>query len=131
VLAKPAEETPLIAAEAVRLLHEAGVPADALQLVPGDGAIGAALVAAPQTAGVMFTGSTEVARLIQAELAKRLSPEGKPMPLIAETGGQNAMIVDSSALAEQVVGDVDRKSTRLNSSHVKISYAVFCLKKKY
>ncbi len=106
VLAKPAEETPLIAAEAVRLLHEAGVPADALQLVPGDGEIGAALVAAPETAGVMFTGSTEVARLIQAELAKRLSPAGRPIPLIAETGGQNAMIVDSSALAEQVVGDV-------------------------
>ncbi|HEY0270536.1 MAG TPA: trifunctional transcriptional regulator/proline dehydrogenase/L-glutamate gamma-semialdehyde dehydrogenase [Sphingomonas sp.] len=106
VLAKPAEETPLIAAEAVRLLHEAGVPADALQLLPGDGAIGAALVAARQTAGVMFTGSTEVARLIQRQLATRLSPAGKPIPLIAETGGQNAMIVDSSALAEQVVADV-------------------------
>jgi len=106
VLAKPAEETPLIAAEAVRLLHAAGVPADALQLVPGDGAIGAALVAAPQTAGVLFTGSTEVARLIQRELAGRLLPSGKPIPLVAETGGQNAMIVDSSALAEQVVADV-------------------------
>ncbi len=106
VLAKPAEETPLIAAEAVRLLHAAGVPGDALQLVPGDGTIGAALVAAPQTAGVMFTGSTEVARLIQATLAKRLSPDGRPIPLIAETGGQNAMIVDSSALPEQVVADV-------------------------
>ncbi|BAV64352.1 bifunctional proline dehydrogenase/L-glutamate gamma-semialdehyde dehydrogenase [Sphingobium cloacae] len=106
VLAKPAEETPLIAAEAVRILHEAGVPADALQLMPGDGAIGAALVAAPETAGVMFTGSTEVARLIQHQLAKRLSRDGKPIPLIAETGGQNAMIVDSSALAEQVVADV-------------------------
>ncbi|MBN8807873.1 MAG: trifunctional transcriptional regulator/proline dehydrogenase/L-glutamate gamma-semialdehyde dehydrogenase [Sphingomonas sp.] len=106
VLAKPAEETPLIAAEAVRLLHAAGVPADALQLVPGDGAIGAALVAAPATAGVMFTGSTEVARLIQRQLATRLSPAGRPIPLIAETGGQNAMIVDSSALAEQVVADV-------------------------
>jgi RHH-type proline utilization regulon transcriptional repressor/proline dehydrogenase/delta 1-pyrroline-5-carboxylate dehydrogenase len=106
VLAKPAEETPLIAAEAVRLLHEAGVPADALQLVPGDGAIGAALVGAPETAGVMFTGSTEVARLIQKQLAERLSADGKPIPLIAETGGQNAMIVDSSALAEQVVADV-------------------------
>lgn len=106
VLAKPAEETPLIAAEAVRLLHAAGVPADALQLLPGDGTIGAALVAAPETAGVMFTGSTEVARLIQRELAKRLSPAGKPIPLVAETGGQNAMIVDSSALAEQVVADV-------------------------
>ncbi len=106
VLAKPAEETPLIAAEAVRLLHEAGVPTDALQLLPGDGAIGAALVAAPQTAAVMFTGSTQVARLIQRQLATRPSPAGKPIPLIAETGGQNAMIVDSSALAEQVVADV-------------------------
>ena len=106
VLAKPAEETPLIAAEAVRLLHAAGVPADALQLLPGDGAIGAALVAAPETAAVMFTGSTEVARLIQGQLASRLSPAGMPIPLIAETGGQNAMIVDSSALAEQVVADV-------------------------
>ncbi|MES2173491.1 MAG: trifunctional transcriptional regulator/proline dehydrogenase/L-glutamate gamma-semialdehyde dehydrogenase [Pseudomonadota bacterium] len=106
VLAKPAEETPLIAAEAVRLLHEAGVPADALQLLPGDGRIGSALVAAPQTAAVMFTGSTEVARLIQRQLSTRLSADGKPIPLIAETGGQNAMIVDSSALAEQVVADV-------------------------
>ncbi|MBV9842098.1 MAG: trifunctional transcriptional regulator/proline dehydrogenase/L-glutamate gamma-semialdehyde dehydrogenase [Sphingomonadaceae bacterium] len=106
VLAKPAEETPLIAAEGVRLLHEAGVPADALQLLPGDGTIGAALVAAPETAGVVFTGSTEVARLIQRQLATRLSPAGRPIPLIAETGGQNAMIVDSSALAEQVVADV-------------------------
>jgi len=106
VLAKPAEETPLIAAEAVRLLHEAGVPREALQFLPGDGKIGAALVAAPETAGVMFTGSTEVARGIQQQLAVRLSPAGKPIPLIAETGGQNAMIVDSSALAEQVVADV-------------------------
>ncbi|MBN8962725.1 MAG: trifunctional transcriptional regulator/proline dehydrogenase/L-glutamate gamma-semialdehyde dehydrogenase [Rhizobiales bacterium] len=106
VLAKPAEETPLVAAAAVDLLHEAGVPRTALQLLPGDGRIGAALVAAPQTSGVMFTGSTEVARLIQQQLAQRLSANGKPIPLIAETGGQNAMIVDSSALAEQVVGDV-------------------------
>jgi len=106
VLAKPAEETPLIAAEAVRLLHEAGVPPSALYYVPGDGRIGAALVGAPETCGVMFTGSTEVARLIQKQLSDRLLPNGKPIPLIAETGGQNAMIVDSSALAEQVVGDV-------------------------
>jgi RHH-type proline utilization regulon transcriptional repressor/proline dehydrogenase/delta 1-pyrroline-5-carboxylate dehydrogenase len=106
VLAKPAEETPLIAAEAVRLLHAAGVPTDAVQLLPGDGAIGAALVAAPETAGVMFTGSTEVGRLIQRQLAERLSSTGRPIPLIAETGGQNAMIVDSSALAEQVIADV-------------------------
>ncbi|MCF6368987.1 trifunctional transcriptional regulator/proline dehydrogenase/L-glutamate gamma-semialdehyde dehydrogenase [Rhizobium halophilum] len=106
VLAKPAEETPLIAAEAVRILHQAGIPRSALQFLPGGGRIGAALVAAPETYGVMFTGSTEVARLIQTQLADRLLPSGKPIPLIAETGGQNAMIVDSSALAEQVVGDV-------------------------
>ncbi|APR53846.1 trifunctional transcriptional regulator/proline dehydrogenase/L-glutamate gamma-semialdehyde dehydrogenase [Sphingomonas koreensis] len=106
VLAKPAEETPLIAAQGVSILHEAGIPAAALQLVPGDGRIGAALVAAPGTQAVMFTGSTEVARIIQKELAKRLTDGGDPVPFIAETGGQNAMIVDSSALAEQVVGDV-------------------------
>jgi RHH-type proline utilization regulon transcriptional repressor/proline dehydrogenase/delta 1-pyrroline-5-carboxylate dehydrogenase len=107
VLAKPAEQTPLVAAEAARLLHAAGVPADVLQLLPGDGArVGAALVADPRTAGVMFTGSTEVARLLQASLARRLGADGRPVPLVAETGGQNAMIVDSSALAEQVVADV-------------------------
>ncbi|MGN6818464.1 MAG: trifunctional transcriptional regulator/proline dehydrogenase/L-glutamate gamma-semialdehyde dehydrogenase [Sphingomonas sp.] len=106
VLAKPAEETPLIAAQAVDILHEAGVPADALQLVPGAGEVGAALVAARQVAAVMFTGSTEVARLIQGQLAGRLSADGAPIPLVAETGGQNAMIVDSSALTEQVVADV-------------------------
>ncbi|HVL21653.1 MAG TPA: trifunctional transcriptional regulator/proline dehydrogenase/L-glutamate gamma-semialdehyde dehydrogenase, partial [Amaricoccus sp.] len=106
VIAKPAEETPLIAAEAVRLLREAGVPPAALQFAPGAGALGAALVAHAETAGVMFTGSTEVARLIQAKLADRLSPSGRPVPLVAETGGQNAMVVDSSALTEQVVADV-------------------------
>ncbi|MFZ2869841.1 trifunctional transcriptional regulator/proline dehydrogenase/L-glutamate gamma-semialdehyde dehydrogenase, partial [Zavarzinia sp.] len=106
VLAKPAEETPLIAAEAVRLLQEAGVAPGVLNLVVGDGAVGAALVADTRIRGVMFTGSTEVARAIQRQLAGRLTPEGRLIPLIAETGGQNAMIVDSSALAEQVVGDV-------------------------
>ncbi len=107
VLAKPAEQTPLIAAEAVRHLHEAGVPPAALQLLPGDGAsVGAALVADPRTRGVLFTGSTEVARLIQATLVERLNPDAQPVPLIAETGGQNALIVDSSALPEQVVQDV-------------------------
>ncbi len=106
VLAKPAEETPLVAAEAVRLLHKAGVPVDALRLVPGTGTVGAALVADPRVMGVMFTGSTSVARLIQGQLADRLTPTGQPIPLIAETGGQNALIVDSSALAEQVVADV-------------------------
>ncbi|QRM57324.1 trifunctional transcriptional regulator/proline dehydrogenase/L-glutamate gamma-semialdehyde dehydrogenase [Sinorhizobium sp. BG8] len=106
VLAKPAEETPLIAAEAVRLLHDAGVPGHVLQLLPGAGDVGAALVGDPRTAGVMFTGSTEVARLIQRQLAGRLTPAGVPVPLIAETGGQNALVVDSTALPEQVVGDV-------------------------
>ena len=106
VLAKPAEETPLVAAESVRLLHGAGVPADVLQLVPGAGEVGAALVADARVMGVMFTGSTAVARLIQRQLAERLTPAGQPVPLIAETGGQNALVVNSSALAEQVVADV-------------------------
>ena len=106
VLAKPAEETPLTAAEAVRVLHEAGVPEDALQLVPGDGAVGAALVGDRRIEAVIFTGSTAVAKGIQRILAERLSRHGEPVPLIAETGGQNAMVVDSSALAEQVVADV-------------------------
>jgi RHH-type proline utilization regulon transcriptional repressor/proline dehydrogenase/delta 1-pyrroline-5-carboxylate dehydrogenase len=106
VLAKPAEETPLIAAQAVSILHEAGVPAGAVQLVPGQGEVGAGLVGDARAQGVMFTGSTEVARLIQRQLAERLGAGGAPIPLIAETGGQNALVVDSSALAEQVVADV-------------------------
>jgi RHH-type proline utilization regulon transcriptional repressor/proline dehydrogenase/delta 1-pyrroline-5-carboxylate dehydrogenase len=106
VLAKPAPETPLIAAEAVRLLHAAGIPADALHFLPGGGEIGAALVAAPETQGVVFTGSTATARAIQQSLAGRLTAHGAPIPFIAETGGLNAMVVDSSALAEQVVADV-------------------------
>ena len=107
VLAKPAEQTPLVAAEAVRLLWAAGVPRDALQLLPGAGeTVGAALVADARVQGVMFTGSTEVARILQKTLSGRLGAGGRPVPLIAETGGQNAMIVDSSALVEQVVIDV-------------------------
>lgn len=106
VIAKPAEETSLIAHEAVAILHQAGIPTDVLQLVPGAGDIGAALVAAPETCGVIFTGSTEVAKLIQRQLAERVLPNGEPIPFIAETGGQNAMVVDSSALPEQVVRDV-------------------------
>ena len=107
VLAKPAEQTPLVAAAAVRALWAAGVPRGVLQLLPGPGQIvGAALVADARVQGVLFTGSTEVARLLQRALANRLGPNGQPVPLIAETGGQNAMIVDSSALAEQVVADV-------------------------
>jgi RHH-type proline utilization regulon transcriptional repressor/proline dehydrogenase/delta 1-pyrroline-5-carboxylate dehydrogenase len=106
VLAKPAEQTPLVAAEAVRLLHQAGVPKDVVQLLPGRGeTAGAALVADPRTQGVLFTGSTDVARIIARTLAQRLDNRGRPVPLIAETGGQNAMIVDSSALPEQVVHD--------------------------
>ncbi|CAM5221246.1 Bifunctional protein PutA OS=Castellaniella defragrans OX=75697 GN=HNR28_000344 PE=3 SV=1 [Castellaniella defragrans] len=107
VLAKPAEQTCLIAAYGVSVLHRAGVPADAVQLLPGQGeTIGAALVAHPVVGGVMFTGSTEVAQGIAATLASRLDSLGRPVPLIAETGGQNALIVDSSALTEQVVYDV-------------------------
>jgi RHH-type proline utilization regulon transcriptional repressor/proline dehydrogenase/delta 1-pyrroline-5-carboxylate dehydrogenase len=103
VVAKPAEQTPLIAAEAIRLLHEAGVPAAALHLLPGDGTIGAALTAHPDAAGVVFTGSTEVARSINRALAAK---DGPIVPLIAETGGINAMIVDATALPEQVADDV-------------------------
>jgi RHH-type transcriptional regulator, proline utilization regulon repressor / proline dehydrogenase / delta 1-pyrroline-5-carboxylate dehydrogenase len=103
VLAKPAEQTPLIAAEAVRLLHEAGVPSSALHLLPGDGVVGARLVAHPAIAGVVFTGSTEVARAINRTLANK---DGPIVPLIAETGGINAMIADATALPEQVADDV-------------------------
>ena len=106
VLAKPAAETPLIAAEAIRVLHAAGVPEDALQFLPGPGEVGAALIGDARVQGVMFTGSTAVAKTIQGRLAERLTRDGEPVPLIAETGGQNAMVVDSSALAEQVVADV-------------------------
>jgi len=104
VLAKPAEQTPLISARAVALLHEAGVPVDVLHFLPGDGpTVAGPLVADPGIGGVAFTGSTETARLINQSLAGR---DGPIVPLIAETGGQNAMIVDSSALLEQVVHDV-------------------------
>ncbi|HEY0330958.1 MAG TPA: bifunctional proline dehydrogenase/L-glutamate gamma-semialdehyde dehydrogenase PutA [Rhodopseudomonas sp.] len=103
VIAKPAEQTPLIAALAVRLLHEAGVAKAALQLLPGDGDIGAALVAHAEIDGVVFTGSGEVARAINRALAAK---DGPIVPLIAETGGINAMIVDATALPEQVADDV-------------------------
>jgi RHH-type proline utilization regulon transcriptional repressor/proline dehydrogenase/delta 1-pyrroline-5-carboxylate dehydrogenase len=103
VVAKPAEQTPLVAALAVELLHHAGIPGAALAFLPGDGRIGAALVAARECAGVAFTGSTEVARLIAQALAGK---EGPLVPLIAETGGQNTLIADSSALPEQIVRDV-------------------------
>jgi RHH-type proline utilization regulon transcriptional repressor/proline dehydrogenase/delta 1-pyrroline-5-carboxylate dehydrogenase len=104
VIAKPAEQTPLVGAAAVRLMHQAGVPVEALHLLPGDGAtVGARLTADPRIAGIAFTGSTETARAINRVLAERPGPL---VPLIAETGGQNALIVDSSALPEQVVQDV-------------------------
>ncbi len=103
VVAKPAEQTPLIAAHAVRLLHQAGVPESALHLVPGDGKVGAALVANSRVAGVAFTGSTEVGRAINRALAAK---NGPIVPLIAETGGINPMIVDATALPEQVTDDV-------------------------
>ncbi|MDD0841871.1 trifunctional transcriptional regulator/proline dehydrogenase/L-glutamate gamma-semialdehyde dehydrogenase [Pseudomonas sp. Gutcm_11s] len=107
VLAKPAEQTPLIAAQAVRILLEAGVPGGAVQLLPGRGeTVGARLVGDERVRGVMFTGSTEVAGILQRNIAGRLDAQGRTIPLIAETGGLNAMIVDSSALAEQVVVDV-------------------------
>jgi RHH-type proline utilization regulon transcriptional repressor/proline dehydrogenase/delta 1-pyrroline-5-carboxylate dehydrogenase len=102
VVAKPAEQTPLIAYQAVRLLHEAGVPQSALHLVLGDGRIGAVLTGDARVAGVAFTGSTEVGRIINRALAAK---DGPIVPFIAETGGINAMIVDATALPEQVTDD--------------------------
>jgi len=103
VIAKPAEQTPLIAFEAVKLLHQAGVPEDVLLFVPGDGSIGAALTSHDDIAGVAFTGSNQTATAINRSLANR---QGPIVPLIAETGGINAMIVDATALPEQVTDDV-------------------------
>ncbi|MEL6478484.1 MAG: L-glutamate gamma-semialdehyde dehydrogenase, partial [Pseudomonadota bacterium] len=104
VLAKPAEQTPLIACRAVALLHQAGVPEGALHLLPGDGpTVGAPLTSDPRVDGVCFTGSTEVAQIINRSMAQHLAPTA---PLIAETGGLNAMIVDSTALPEQAVRDI-------------------------
>jgi RHH-type transcriptional regulator, proline utilization regulon repressor / proline dehydrogenase / delta 1-pyrroline-5-carboxylate dehydrogenase len=110
VLAKPAEQTPAVALEAIKLLHAAGVPEGALQLFHGPGeTVGAALVAHPQIAGVVFTGSTQVAKIINRALAAK---DGAIVPLIAETGGVNAMVVDSSALPEQVVDAVVQSAFR-------------------
>lgn len=104
VIAKPAEQTALMAARAVQLMHEAGVPRDALQLLPGRGdLVGAALTSDPRISGVCFTGSTDTAMLINRSMAQNFSPDA---PLIAETGGLNVMMVDSTALPEQVVRDV-------------------------
>ena len=110
VLAKPAEQTPGVAAEVVKLLHAAGVPKNALQLLHGPGeTVGAALVAAPGIAGVVFTGSTQVAKIINRALAAK---EGPIVPLIAETGGINAMLVDTTALPEQVSDAVVQSAFR-------------------
>jgi RHH-type proline utilization regulon transcriptional repressor/proline dehydrogenase/delta 1-pyrroline-5-carboxylate dehydrogenase len=106
VLAKPAEQTPLIASAALHVLHQAGIPKDVVQLLPGEGDVGSALVGDQRIQGVMFTGSTAVAGIIAENLSQRFNAAGQPIPLIAETGGLNAMIVDSSALAEQVTADV-------------------------
>ena len=104
VLAKPAEQTPLIAHFAVSLMLKAGIPASALQLLPGDCAtVGAALTSDPRVDGVVFTGSTDTAQIIRRSMAANLAPGA---PLIAETGGLNAMIVDSTALPEQAVRDI-------------------------
>jgi RHH-type proline utilization regulon transcriptional repressor/proline dehydrogenase/delta 1-pyrroline-5-carboxylate dehydrogenase len=103
VLAKPAPQTPLIAFEAVKLFHKAGVPEDVLMLLPGGGDVGAAIAAHPQLAGIAFTGSTGTAQAINRTVAAK---DGPIVPLIAETGGLNAMIVDATALAEQVADDV-------------------------
>ncbi|MDM7255224.1 MAG: bifunctional proline dehydrogenase/L-glutamate gamma-semialdehyde dehydrogenase PutA [Paracoccus sp. (in: a-proteobacteria)] len=103
VLAKPAEQSPLIAALAVRLAHRAGVPDTALQLLPGDGAVGAALTRDARVNGVAFTGGTDTAQAIRRSMADHADPTA---PLIAETGGLNAMVVDSTALPEQAVRDI-------------------------
>lgn len=104
VITKPAGQTPLIAALAVELMHQAGIPTDVVQLAPGSGrVVGGTLTAHPLLAGAVFTGSTETARMINRTLAER---DGPIIPFVAETGGQNAMIVDSSALPEQVTRDV-------------------------
>ena len=104
MIAKPAEQTPLIGALAVELMHKAGIPRDVVQLAPGAGSVvGGTLTAHPLLAGVVFTGSTETARRSTARSPTR---DGPIIPFIAETGGQNAMIVDSSALPEQVTRDV-------------------------
>jgi RHH-type proline utilization regulon transcriptional repressor/proline dehydrogenase/delta 1-pyrroline-5-carboxylate dehydrogenase len=126
VIAKPAEQTPLVAFRAIELLLEAGVPGSVLHFLPGDGAsIGGRAVADPRVAGVAFTGSTETARLINQTLANR---DGPIAVFIAETGGQNAMFVDSSALPEQVV--IDSAYSSFNSAGQRCSaLRLLCLQK--
>ena len=112
VIAKPAEQTPLIASVAVQLFHQAACRETSCSFLPGRGEVGAALVADTRIKGVIFTGSTEVAQIINRTLAER----GEDVPLIAETGGQNAMIVDSSSLPEQVVADVISSASTARAS---------------
>ena len=127
VIAKPAEQTSLVAARAVELMHEAGIPGDVLGIVPGGGAdVGARLVADSRIAGVAFTGSTETARRINQALAAR---DGPIAVMIAETGGQNAMFVDSSALPEQVV--IDAAFSAFNSAGQRCSaLRILCLQEE-
>ncbi len=106
VLAKPAAETPRIAAYATTLLHIAGIPQPALHLIQGGGSTGTTLVDDPRSRGIVFTGSLEAAKSIQNTLSRRINPCGQPVPFIAETGGQNAMIADSTALPEQLIPDI-------------------------
>jgi RHH-type proline utilization regulon transcriptional repressor/proline dehydrogenase/delta 1-pyrroline-5-carboxylate dehydrogenase len=122
VLAKPAEQTPLIAYEAVRLLHEAGIPVAALHYVPGGGEVGAALVRDLRIAGVAFTGSTQVAQAINRALAAK---NGPIVPLIAETGGINAIVADATALPEQVADDVVASSFRSAGQRCSASRLLF------
>jgi len=122
VLAKPAEQTPLVAFEAVRLLHEAGVPVSALHYVPGDGGVGAALVSDPRIAGVAFTGSTQIAQKINRALAAK---DGPIVPLIAETGGINAIVADATALPEQVADDVVASAFRSAGQRCSASRLLF------
>ena len=122
VIAKPAEQTCIVAAEAIKVLHEAGVPKDVLMLALGDGKVGAALTSHKDVAGVAFTGSTEVAHIINRTLAAK---DGPIVPLIAETGGQNVMFVDSTALLEQVTDDVIKsafKSAGQRCSALRVLY---------
>ncbi len=126
VIAKPAEQVPLIAARAVGLLHEAGVPREVLSLLPGDGALlGGALLSDARVAGVAFTGSMEVAQLINRQLAAR---DGPIAVLVAETGGQNVMFADSSALPEQVV--LDAASSAFDSAGQRCSRRGYCCCRK-
>lgn len=131
VIAKPAEQTPLIASQAIAILWEAGIPPAVLQLTPGRGeTVGAQLSNDARVDAVMFTGSTEVAKILQHSVSQRLNRHAEPVVLIAETGGQNAMIVDSSALTEQVV--IDAVSSAFDSAGQRCSaLRVLCVQQDH